>query len=116
MSTTYYHYQHSFLQYYLEQGGKSTSHAPTTSQAQDERTVVETQVEEQIDMDIAKLVKTKQELDPDLTESTGEPIKIHIWDFAGQELYYTTHQVFELFRIFEISTFISFPTPRLDER
>ena len=98
--------------YYLEQGGKLASHLPTTSQAREESmTVVETQAEEQIDMDIAKLVKTKQELDPDLTESTEEPMKIHIWDFAGQELYYTTHQVLKYlgFLKYQLSFHVQLP-------
>ena len=49
---------------------------------------------EEIDMDIAKLVQEKQTADPRSTMKSSEgPMKIHIWDFAGQELYYTTHQV-----------------------
>ena len=56
---------------------------------------MEIQGEEEIDMDIAKLVQKKQETGPSLSGRSEEPIKIHIWDFAGQELYYTTHQVTE---------------------
>ena len=66
---------------------------------------METQAEEEIDLDIAKLVQTKQQTDSSLTEGSDEPINIHIWDFAGQELYYTTHQVtdFHLVEINEIN-------------
>ena len=32
-----------------------------------------------------------------------EPVVLHIWDFAGHDLYYTTHQVC-LFRIFCLNT------------
>ena len=54
-------------------------------------------------MDIARLVQRKQRSDPsNQSETTEEPMKIHIWDFAGQELYYTTHQVIDN------SAFISF--------
>ena len=53
----------------------------------------ETREVEEVGMDIAKLVKTKQLTDPSSTEASEDSMKIHIWDFAGQELYYTTHQV-----------------------
>ena len=61
--------------------------------------------EEEIDLDIAKLVQKKQQTDSSFTEASEEPMKIHIWDFAGQELYYTTHQVndFHLVEINEIN-------------
>ena len=76
-----------------QQGDHSTSHSTKLQPEGERRSSVEPQAEEEIDMEIAKLVNTKSELDPTLTETTEEPMKIHIWDFAGQELYYTTHQV-----------------------
>ena len=71
--------------------GKSSSQATKRNV----EPTMETHAEEEIDLDIAKLVQKKQETDPSFTETSEEPMKIHIWDFAGQELYYTTHQVLE---------------------
>ena len=48
----------------------------------------------EVDLDIAKMVqqKTVEGVSP-RKGASEEPIVLHIWDFAGQDLYYTTHQV-----------------------
>ena len=81
------------LQYRFELNidGKSSSQAAKRNV----ESTTETHAGEEIDLDIAKLVQKKQQTDPSFTEASEEPMNIHIWDFAGQELYYTTHQVFE---------------------
>ena len=41
-----------------------------------------------------KIKSTKSSKSPESTSTTSEEsISLHIWDFAGHELYYTTHQV-----------------------
>ena len=70
-------------------------------------------VEKEIDPNISKLLKHKLKLESKQSEPPSaqkrkvksdahsaqstkkeeEPLKLHIWDFAGHELYYTTHQV-----------------------
>ena len=48
----------------------------------------------EIDIDIAKLVQKKTvSTSPSKKVNSDEPLMLHIWDFAGQDLYYTTHQV-----------------------
>ena len=66
--------------------------------------VIEALPEEHVHTRKVKPPETKTELDPDISnlvmeklqssaEEDEEPLTMHIWDFAGHELYYTTHQV-----------------------
>ena len=64
----------------------------------------------EVDIDIAKMVqqKTITGSSPTKTKRASEqPIILHIWDFAGHDLYYTTHQV-----CVDPATFIWFITHR----
>ena len=48
----------------------------------------------EVDLDIAKMVQEKTvSASPSKKVISEESIMLHIWDFAGQDLYYTTHQV-----------------------
>ena len=48
----------------------------------------------EVDPEIAKMVQEKAvtALSP-RKRTSEEPMVLHIWDFAGHDLYYTTHQV-----------------------
>ena len=82
------------IQLSVKQDSPSTSRAPSKQVKVKTTPGVERQEEEGVGMEIAELVKKKQEAGPRKSKQpTEEAIKIHIWDFAGQELYYTTHQV-----------------------
>ena len=52
-----------------------------------------------ISPDISQLLQTQVKSPPVSTVSPvkEEPPSLHIWDFAGHELYYTTHQVSNTF-------------------
>ena len=59
------------------------------------KTLQSTQQATEIRPEISKLLKEEAISSPSKMESPkneGEP-SLHIWDFAGHELYYTTHQV-----------------------
>ena len=47
----------------------------------------------EVDLDIAKMVQEKTvSASPSKKVISEESIMLHIWDFAGQDLYYTTHR------------------------
>ena len=49
----------------------------------------------EVDLEIAKMVQQKAVMASSPRKRTAEePVVLHIWDFAGQDLYYTTHQVY----------------------
>ena len=48
----------------------------------------------EVDLEIAKMVQQKDVMASSPRKRTAEePVVLHIWDFAGHDLYYTTHQV-----------------------
>ena len=48
----------------------------------------------EVDLEIAKMVQQKDVMASSPKKRTAEePVVLHIWDFAGHDLYYTTHQV-----------------------
>ena len=82
-----------------------------------ETQVIEAPPEEHVDTRNLKPPETKTELAPDISnlvmeklqssaEEDEEPLTIHIWDFAGHELYYTTHQVTSCSYLYFISVVI----------
>ena len=89
-----------FLSITVEPGGTSASEASSIPVKYNED-ATEAHAVKEIDMEIAKLVQAKQESDSSLTDTAEEPMKIHIWDFAGQELYYTTHQVIGILYLYD---------------
>ena len=48
--------------------------------------------DEEMSPEIAKLLQEKARLPA--SQDENDSVNFDIWDFAGQELYYTTHQVY----------------------
>ena len=76
-----------------------TDQTASTSMEQNERTVsnkTPTRTEPKLTRDVSELVikiaSPRKPGDPHITKDE-EVVSLHIWDFAGHELYYTTHQV-----------------------
>ena len=68
---------------------KGTSEVPVVQ----EKTVMASSPSE-VDLEIAKMVQQKTVMASSPRKGTSEePVVLHIWDFAGHDLYYTTHQV-----------------------
>ena len=86
-----------------------TDQAASTSMEQEERTVgskTPTRTESKLSRDVSDLVikigSPRKPGDPHISKEE-EVVSLHIWDFAGHELYYTTHQVrFNIFHLFQI--------------
>ena len=61
----------------------------------------------EVDLEIAQMVqeKAKITLSP-RKQKSEDPVVLHIWDFAGHDLYYTTHQVGKIVLMYQ--TYVNF--------
>ena len=88
--------------------GANTSRTAQVAAARDTKSIKpstpsqrKSQPSNEVDLEIAKMVQQKAvtALSP-RKRTSEEPMVLHIWDFAGHDLYYTTHQVLSVGHVF----------------